>query len=181
MEQWRSVRGYEGYYEVSDQGRVRSLTRECRFSFGRTRTIGGQILRPTATRTRLDGKSRIIVTLSRNNVQRRACVPQLVLEAFHGRRPSLHHESRHLDCDVSNNRSVNLAWGTRAENHADTLRLDHVLRGERNRQAKLTDEQVRQIRDLRIRGISGPKIAARFGISPDTVYAIAKREAWTHV
>lgn len=46
MEQWKAVEGYEGYYEVSDCGRVKGLNRIIRRSDGRVVTIPERILSP---------------------------------------------------------------------------------------------------------------------------------------
>jgi NUMOD4 motif/HNH endonuclease len=182
MERWRPIRGFEGYYEVSDQGRVKSLSRMKNGRPGyRPYRIPERILVLVPIRTRLDGKSRVVVSLHREDIKRWARVPHLVLEAFKGPRPSPKHESRHLNCDPSDNRAVNLEWGTQQENHADTLQLDHILRGERHPNAKLTTKQIKQIRELRAAGVSGSVICTCFGITHNLVYLIAKRKAWAHV
>jgi NUMOD4 motif/HNH endonuclease len=179
MERWRPIRGFEGYYEVSDQGRVKSLPRMKNGPY-RPYRIPERILVLVPVRTRLDGKSRAVVTLHREDTKRWARVPHLVLEAFKGPRPSPKHESRHLNCDPSDDRAINLEWGTQEENHADTLRLDHILRGEQHPNAKLTIKQIKQIRELRAAGVSGPTIGARFGITHRMVYLIEQRKAWAH-
>jgi hypothetical protein len=180
VERWKPVVGFEDYYEVSDLGRVKSLARTCLNRWGGQRSVPERILVQVPARTRRDGKSRYIVTLHGADGPRWSRVPHLILTAFVGSRPP-GHEARHLDCDPSNNRLTNLAWGTQAENHADTLRLDHVLRGERHPNAKLTKAQVDQIRELRTAGLSGPAIGAQFGISHRMVYLIAKNRNWSHV
>jgi hypothetical protein len=54
--------------------------------------------------------------------KRKIPVHQLVLGAFVGQRPSLDHVGRHLDGDRLRNVPANLAWGTPAENIADSIR-----------------------------------------------------------
>lgn len=49
-------------------------------------------------------------------------VHKLVCRAFHGEKPSIEHEVRHLDGDTMNNHADNLAWGTRSENAKDRVR-----------------------------------------------------------
>lgn len=184
QEQWRPVVGFEGYYEVSDQGRVKSLARLCPCRPGRRwRKVHERILKPIPVKTRLDGVQRLIVMLQAadRDLVKWCRIHCLVLEAFVGPRPTPQHESRHLNCNPSDNRLVNLRWGTKAENHADTLRMDHILRGERHPGAKLTDAQVIEIRRLRAAGVSGPVIAAKFGITHHLTYMIANRQVWKHV
>ena len=119
------------------------------------------------------------VTLSRRKVFRSVLIHRLVLEAFVGPCPD-GKECRHLDGDRENNRFVNLAWGTPIENMAD-MRL-HGTRanqvGEQNHYAKLTKEQVEQIRELAREGVRQRGIAAKFGITQLAVSAIVTRKNW---
>lgn len=62
----------------------------------------------------------------------------------------------------------------------DTPR-DAIRRGERNPRAKLTDEQVREIRRLRAAGVTEKAVAREYGISFQAVGAIHRRETWSHV
>lgn len=119
-EEWRSIRGHENRYEVSSQGRVRSLTRLIEYVDGRSFVREGQILTPV-----LNGKPYYYVTLGRGD---RRYVHQLVLEAFAGPRP-LDAVARHLDGDPLHNASSNLAWGTQSENMRDRQEhgRDHYL------------------------------------------------------
>jgi hypothetical protein len=103
MEVWKLVPEYDGKYEVSDQGRVRSFQRDPQ----------GRILRPG----RMPG-GHLSVALGRGNSQ---CVHKLVLLAFVGVAPDKH-ECRHLNGDPADNRLENLCWGTRSENIKDAVR-----------------------------------------------------------
>jgi hypothetical protein len=177
---WRPVPDYEGHYEVSDLGRVRSLSRAVPAGQrGGQRIVRERILALVAARTRRDGQSRFIVTLHKDGAKRWARVAHLVLEAFTGPRP-VGHEGRHLDCDPSNNRHVNLAWGTPEQNRADSDRLGHYHRGEQHVGAKLTTAQVAEIRRLRAAKVTGAVIAAQFNVSNVLVYAIEKGKARLH-
>jgi hypothetical protein len=103
MEVWKLVPEYDGKYEISDQGRVRSFQRDPQ----------GRILRPS----RMPG-GHLSVALGRGNSQ---CVHKLVLLAFVGVAPDKH-ECRHLNGDPADNRLENLCWGTRSENIKDAVR-----------------------------------------------------------
>lgn len=109
LERWRPVVGYEGGYEVSDLGRVRSLDRVT----DRGRNWRGRIMTPTAMPS-----GYLTVTLWRDGVQRSALVHRLVLTAFVGPSDS---EVRHLHGDPSDNRLSELAWGTHSENQFDQV------------------------------------------------------------
>lgn len=103
-ENWLPVTGYEGLYEVSDHGHVRTL-RPGRFRHGAH--IG---------RTNKGGYR--VVDLIKDGHASRRLVHQLVLEAFVGpREPG--QITRHLNDVKTDNRLENLVWGTHLENAAD--------------------------------------------------------------
>lgn len=111
-EKWLPVVGYEGIYEVSDQGRVRSLSRVT----SRGNRIRGRVLKE---RRLPNGRPRISLAYNAKNVD--AYVYRLVLEAFVGPCPD-GMEALHWDDDFDNNRIENLRWGTRTDNMRDMSR-----------------------------------------------------------
>lgn len=120
--QWKSVPGFEGLYEVSDTGLVRSLDRTIRVTNGRskgdapsvgTRKIKGRILSPGRKST---GHLHVMLE---GRVDKQ--VHTLVLEAFVGPCPP-GWMALHADDDPANNRLDNLSWGTRSENALDAVR-----------------------------------------------------------
>ncbi len=108
-ERWLPLPGYEGIYDVSDQGRVRSWAPWRSQPVPRIRS---QYLRP-------DGHKGL--ALCNDGVQISAKVHQLVLLAFVGPRPE-GMEIRHLDGDPINNVLSNLVYGTHSENMFDRVR-----------------------------------------------------------
>jgi HNH endonuclease/NUMOD4 motif len=116
METWLPVVGYEGLYEVSDHGWVRSLPR---LAFDGNRWLKGKLLSPTRIGT--GGRYYFRVKLWRDGVERPVRVHHLVLEAHVGPRPAGLH-GLHWDDDPLNNHVSNLRWGTDAENQRDTTR-----------------------------------------------------------
>lgn len=112
-ETWRAVPGYEGIYEVSDAGRVRSLDR----LDNRGRRTTGRVL---AERPLRDGRVR--VSLAKNGQTVDGYVYRLVLEAFVGPCPK-GMEALHWDDVRSNNTLSNLRWGTRTDNMRDMSRI----------------------------------------------------------
>lgn len=109
-EEWRPIRGYEGAYEVSNHGRVRSLDHIISYANGHDRPTKGRVLTPWITRRYLT---------VRLGAGRRTYVHTFVCEAFHGPRPEPEWQVRHLNGDCLDNRAENLAWGTCSENHLD--------------------------------------------------------------
>jgi hypothetical protein len=153
MGEWRPVVGYEGLYEVSDLGAVRSA--------GKRKGSRGGPLRPAPT----GGASpRLCVVLHKNNVRKTRLVHHLVLEAFIGPRPSPEHEACHGPGGALDNRLVNLRWGTPAQNQADRVRDGTSNRGTRQWQAKLTDEIVLECRRRYAAGETQQVLAAEYGV-----------------
>ncbi|WP_374247753.1 NUMOD4 motif-containing HNH endonuclease [Gordonia sp. ABSL49_1] len=111
MERWKAVPGYEGSYEVSDEGRVRSLTRR---KFHGHRHKGRMLRQPTMPR------GYKVVTLWRDATQKTALVHRLVLLAFVGEAPT-GAEALHADGDPANNSLENLSWGTHSDNQFDQV------------------------------------------------------------
>lgn len=122
-EQWRAVVGLEGLYEVSDRGRVRSLTRQiwCRprsdGRAGKWQTRNGRILKTKPRGSNSQG----YVYVHLGDFNRNRAVAHLVLESFVGPRPA-GQVARHLDDNRFDNRLSNLEWGTPAENYQDAVR-----------------------------------------------------------
>jgi len=112
---WASVPGYEGFYEVSNQGDVRSLTRSVNYGRHDRVTYQGRELKQFVSGRYLS------VKLAKAGVTKTMYVHELVLRAFEGERPKLSErcEIRHLDGDKLNNRLSNLKYGTVSENFAD--------------------------------------------------------------
>ncbi|MET8378015.1 NUMOD4 motif-containing HNH endonuclease [Streptomyces microflavus] len=105
-EEWRQIAGYEGLYDVSNLGRVRSWSRLKR----------GAALRPLPNQ-----QGYLSVALCSAGRVKYRKIHQLVLEAFVGPRPA-GNVGRHLDGNLTNNVAGNLAWGTHSENMADCLK-----------------------------------------------------------
>ena len=164
---WKPIPGYEGLYEVSDQGRVRSLDAliECYGPVkGRYTSLRkGKLLRPGRMPS-----GHVSVAIGRRNS---LCVHTLVLLAFVGPAPK-GYECRHLNGNPSDNRLENLCWGTRSENIKDkTL---HGL-------SKLKPQDVLSIKSAlqnNYRGLQA-ELARQFNVKQCTINDIKKGR--THV
>lgn len=111
-ERWLPVPGYQGLYEISDRGQVRSIDRIS----PKGNQLKGRLLKE---RPLPNGRPR--VSLSRNGKTVDAYTYRLVLEAFVGPCPE-GMEALHWDDDHNNNALTNLRWGTRTENMRDMSR-----------------------------------------------------------
>lgn len=117
-ERWAPVVGFEGLYEVSDQGRVRSLDRVVPLQGHPTlkqRTMRGRVLFQKTNRPAAGPYKRKQVALWKENREHTMNVARLVAEAFLPN-PDNAPLVLHLDDDATNNRLSNLAWGDQAEN-----------------------------------------------------------------
>lgn len=118
-EKWLPVVGFEGAYEVSDLGRVRSIPRVILRSDGRLhrRQTGYRVLKTPAAGS--GGYPE--VNLGHNGRKRVVTVHTLVLEAFVGPRPP-HADACHFDGEPTNNRLDNLRWDSHSANSLDRTR-----------------------------------------------------------
>lgn len=171
MERWLPIPGYEGYYEVSDLGRVRSVDRTIPGRWGETRRRG------RLTKLLLDKDGYHRVNLNKLGVAKQVGVHQLVLQAFVGKCP-VGEQALHGDGVRTHNVLGNLSWGTPRANCADRRRHGRGPNGARNPRAKLCEELVRRIRaDRRSQTV----IAADFGVDQTTVSSIRLRKTWPEV
>lgn len=116
QENWRAIPGFEGLYQVSDQGRVRSLDRMRLNKVSGTARIKGRMLK---IRTNKDGYQQ--VGLYKNGKQRMSYVHAIVCLAFYGPRP-LGAEVCHNDGNPSNNHLSNLRYDTSSANSYDVVK-----------------------------------------------------------
>ena len=171
-EEWRPVVGYEGLYSVSSLGRVRSEDRIIECSNGVSRRHPRRILK---SHQNLDGY--FLLRLYRDGDGITVKVHRLVLEAFVGPCPE-RTECRHLDGNPGHNWRENLRWGTRKENCKDTIQHGRSNSGEKQRNAKLTETDVRFIRHWLKKGYIQKRIAGVFGVTPQTISHINTGRIW---
>lgn len=165
MTEWRRIpiSPYRSY-EVSDVGDIRR---------------GSRVLRGY-----VDRYGYRTVLLYYAGLGKRFKVHRLVCEAFHGPAPE-GTECAHLDGDKQNERVDNLAWVTRTENMRHNALHGKAGRGgpkgEGHPDAKLTANDVLQMRELFAAGMSGRALARKFGIGSAQASAIIRGAAWKSV
>jgi hypothetical protein len=174
METWKPIPGFSRY-EASSEGRLRSL------NYKRTSKI--QILCPALS---ADGYLKTML-LDDTGKYRSWMVHKFVMLAFVGLVPN-GKEINHKDGVKLNNRAENLEYVTRSENclHSFRLGLQVRRRGSLNGMAKLTEKQVKDIREYRkTRGryYGRERLAKKYGISIAQIKAIVtrRRNIWPHV
>lgn len=162
-EQWLPVVGYEGLYEVSDQGRVRNaLTLYVLVSVQH-------------------GTGYAIVSLRKNLKTVTPRVHRLVLEAFVGPCPK-GSVTNHINGVRMDNRLENLEWCTQRANirHKFDV-LGCCAKGEKNNSSILTESDVHAIRERLRLGHSKGHIAKDYGLTWGAIHAIAVRRNWSHI
>jgi hypothetical protein len=172
---WKDIKGYEGLYQVSNLGNVKSLSYRNHTSFSERELI----LKPWC----LKGYKGI--SLTRNNKPRRRLLHRLVAQAFIPN-PENKPEVNHKDFDHGNNYVENLEWMTHLENicHAAKGGRFPDRRGIKNCKVKLTEKQVHQIRSIWKNHKSNntqSDIGRMFNVSKNHVYNILVRKYWQHI
>jgi len=167
VERWLPAVGYEGYYEVSDFGRVRSLPR---------RTASG--LRGGQIRPGSPSSGHLAVGLSKDGRRQTVPIAQMVMQAFRGPRPP-GNVIRHGPGGAYDNRLVNLRYGTFRQNSDDQIRDGSLVCGDLSQSAKLTQDQVDVIRRRYLPGaVSQRQLAEEFGVQRQAISKIVNGIRW---
>lgn len=174
---WKEIPGFEGRYEVSDLGRIRSMDRVAnygRWGAGETRRLKSKVrvLTPTTggylgTGVKVNGK---LVWIKAHIA---------VLTAFRGPRPP-GMEACHGDGDVTNNYLSNLRWDTKSGNNRDKEKHGTAQKGSKNGASKLDEVKVSDIkRRLSVETMSS--LAREYGVSVTAIWQIKTGLKWQHV
>jgi hypothetical protein len=165
-ERWLPVVGYEGRYEASNFGRVRSIRRS-----------RIHVLSPAYS-----SSGYLCVALSVDGRQSVRLIHHLVLEAFAGRRPT-GMDACHNDGDPFNNAISNLRWATKKENMLDRKihGRNYDRTGEKNGRAVLSESSVIDILRRLSLGDSVSTLAANHGVHYSTIRGIKNITTWKHI
>lgn len=179
-EEWADIDGYEGIYQVSSLGNVRSLDRV--ISSGARRK--GQLIKlqkgPKAKRKA--GKDRdayLQVTLAKNWKQKTFLIHRLVAAAF---LPAVEGKDvvNHINGDKTDNRLENLEWCTYKENMEHASGTGLMSFGDDHHTAKLTASKARAIRSLHSEGRTYASLSREYGVSPKSIMNVVNNRTWTH-
>lgn len=167
-EVWKDIPGYEGRYQASTEGRIRSVARKItqigRWGKPFTRRLKGQILSPG----QYCKSGHMSVVLGHGAPG--SPVHQLILKTFAGPTPE-GQEVRHKNGNPKDNRLKNLVYGTRTDNILDVYRLGRAWR-------KLTTADVREIRKNLALGKPGSALAKEYGVSDTIISKIKTRRCY---
>ena len=164
LEIWKDVQGYEGYYQISNLGRVKSL-------------INNIILKH---RPNSKGYQRVNFCLG--GLKKDFYVHRLVAFAF---LPDVENKPHvnHLDGVKSNNNCHNLEWVTALENNVHCIiKLGRkTKRGENHPNTKFNEKDVLKIRELINLNIEVKEISKMYNVSNNSIYQIKNGRSWKHL
>jgi predicted DNA binding protein len=169
-EVWKPVVGYEGLYEVSSLGRVRSNHASSRRKD------------PILKDANLRGYRMVMLCKGDGTKPKSALIHRLVATAFLGPAPDVRRPTvNHKNLRKSDNRVENLEWLSQADNVRHAAPHTPRLRGEANH-SKLTELQVREIRQRYIpHQVTLRQLGDEYGVSEQTIFSIIRRQKWAHV
>lgn len=178
MEIWKDIKGYEGLYQVSDLGRVRSLDRTVINSLGRRTFKKGQLFKCKPSKS----SGYVRIKLSKKGIKKYFSVHRLVAEAFKPN-PEGKPEVDHINSNKSDNRAVNLEWCTRSENSLRAYQTwSNTSIGEGHHLTLLTSGQVLEIVGLLdSTNMTQKQIAKKYGVSISNIKSIHRGTTWNHV
>lgn len=173
MEIWKNIQGYEGSYQISNRGRVKSLSRKTYSGRKRNRTRKEIFIKPN-----IDKDGYFQVHLSKDGIKTAFKVSRLVAIAFKPNPQNLP-QVNHLDGIKTNNHDDNLEWTTNSGNVEHAFRIGlNSNRGDKNSNSKLTWLQVQVIREAIRAGYQQKGVASYFAVSAWTISMINTGRIW---
>ena len=172
---WKSVVGFEGYYEVSNSGLIKRAKEKTIYKDGRIAFFNETILKPSISK-----KGYYRVYLSKNSKKYTINVHRIVASAFIdnlSNKPQINH----INGDKKDNSVSNLEWCTNSENTFHAVKNGLTSRGVKHFSAKINDNDVINIRQMFKDGNTASEIKKHYPISIKTIYSIKYRNTWRHV
>jgi len=175
-EVWKDIEGFEGMYQVSNLGRVKSLAR---FKRKKDKIIKGS---PNTV-------GYLVVQLRKDGVRKSMLVHRLVMLTFQPCEVQDELVVNHKDLNILNNVETNLEWVTQKINNehywntADLSQRKETPFGESHHLAKLTEDDVREMRNLYWNDIitNVSQLGRMFGVKEGAARAIVNMKTWKHI
>ncbi len=175
MEIWKDIKGYEGLYQSSNLGRIKSLTSYVNHHRGDKRINNGQIIKQYIGNT---GYYR--VRLSKKNIVKNHSVHKLVAMAYipnPQNKPCINHKNLNKQINIPEN----LEWCTYSENMKHAYKMGALSKkGEKHHLTILKDSDILKIREL-YKNNTQTKIAELFNMDQSTISSIIHKKTWKHI
>lgn len=172
---WMPINGYEGIYEISNYGNIRSLDRRKRHSnIGFTSICKGQTLKP---KTHANGYYE--VSLCKNGKSKFKLIHRLVAQSFI-ENPENKPQVNHKNGNKKDNHINNLEWVTQKGNAEHAVKIGLYGNGERMYNHILSEKDVLEIRKLYPENTLS-QLSNSYKVSITTIHYIVTRRAWKHV
>lgn len=177
-EVFKDIPGYEGLYQVSENGKVLALEREVKNKHNKTHIRKGHL---KAIRESKKGYLRTSLTDS-NGILKTVSIHRLVALTFLKKETDSRNQINHIDGNKENNHFSNLEWCTAQENLKHALdtglrsnKLKPEFKGYNHKKSKLTKENVDYIKtsDLSLR-----KLASMFGVHHSIIWGIRNNKRY---
>lgn len=165
---WKDIPNYEGLYQVSDLGRVRSFDRID--ALGRLRR--GRILKHSIVL----GYNKLTLC-GRDGSRKEIKVHRLVMLAFCGWSDL---QVNHINGIKTDNRLENLEYVTNRENSIHAVEMGLIKKGEAARASKLTEIEAMEIKYSN-KGLTQKEVAAKYGVDHTAVSRIRREKTWKHI
>ena len=174
-EKWLPVVGYEGLYEISDLGQVKSLARKVKAKTNVIRNVPTKIMRQIVNKN-----GYMSVNLSGIGPQWRVSTHIILARAFLGPRPQ-GFEVAHEDGNRTNCRLSNLSYKTPLENMKDKRKHGTHHFGETVNGAVLTEQEIHEIRVFRFSGKMIKHIQQIYGTTQSNITALCQGRSWSYL
>lgn len=169
---WLEIPGYEGAYEASNLGQIRSMDREVKYIKGGKEIVNkykGKVLTPTFDK---DGYRQV-------TMKKTVKVHRIVAKAFLPN-PENKATVNHIDGIKDNNNISNIEWATFSENANHKYSVLNRGRGEEHGKTTLTEDQVRAIK-VNKDNLKGVELAEIYGVTSSAISSIKHGKNWGHV
>lgn len=175
-ETWKPVNNFEGCYEVSNLGRVRSVERIITYSDGRAYKYEQRILNQTLNKKR----GYFYVKLSKNMKTKNVQVHRVVAETFLQNKNNKN-VVNHIDGNKQNNKVSNLEWISSKENSEHAVKKGLTKSGHLSHRARFSKEEVLEMRRKYTSGVRQTDIAKEYGTDDSTMFAILKLKTYKNI
>lgn len=173
---WKDIEGYEGYYQISNIGRVKSLSRLITKNLGLKGIM--KFYSKEKIKTAFISRGYVRVALCKNGIPKKQSIHRLIAKAFI---PKVDGKEfvNHIDSNRSNNSISNLEWCTSSENNSHAYKYGNNNIGEKHGRSKFSDEIVNKIRSEYVYGskeFGSRNLAKKYGMTKTNVLDIVNNK-----